>query len=174
MPPDRLEGMKYATILLNALFLVLHVDAVGGQESGIPVGTRAPSALVKTLDGKPVDIGSWVGKVPIVIEFWASWCSSCKELESTFAAMERKYGSRLKFIGVAVSVSQSPERVKAYTTKYKYRHETLFDTDGQATEAYDVPGTSYVVVVNRKGTVVYTGIGGRQNLEPAILKALSD
>jgi hypothetical protein len=88
--------------------------------------------------------------------------------------MERKYGSRVKFMGVAVSVSQSPERVKAYTAKYKYRHETFFDTDGKATEAYDVPGTSYVVVVNRKGTVVYTGLGGRQDLEPAILRALAD
>ncbi len=157
-----------------AAAVLLLSQPLGAQELGIPVGTRAPSALVSTLDGKPVDIGSWVGKVPMVIEFWASWCSSCKELESTFAAMERKYGSRLKFMGVAVSVSQSPERVKAYAAKYKYRHEMFFDTDGKATEAYDVPGTSYVVVVNRRGTVVYTGIGGRQNLEPAILKALAD
>lgn len=165
---------RRALLAAAALLLWQPLQPLAAQESGIPVGNRAPSALVRTLDGKPVDIGSWVGKVPMVIEFWASWCSSCKELEPTFAAMERKYGSRLKFMGVAVSVSQSPERVKAYTTKYKYRHETFFDTDGKATEAYDVPGTSYVVVVNRKGTVVYTGIGGRQDLEPAILKALKD
>ena len=43
-----------------------------------------------------------------------------------------------------------------------------------ATEAYDVPATSYVVVVNRKGEVIYTGLGGKQALEPAILKALAD
>jgi thiol-disulfide isomerase/thioredoxin len=165
---------RLASLATIAAAVLLLSEPLPAQELGIPVGTRAPSALVTTLDGKPVDIGSWVGKAPMVIEFWASWCSSCKELESTFAEMERKYGSRLKFIGVAVSVSQSPERVKAYTTKYKYRHETFFDTDGKATEAYDVPGTSYVVVVNRKGTVVYTGIGGRQALEPAILRALAD
>jgi thiol-disulfide isomerase/thioredoxin len=168
-------NMEFRLASLAAIAAVLLLSKpLPAQELGIPVGTRAPSALVTTLDGKPVDIGSWVGKVPMVIEFWASWCSSCKELESAFAEMERKYGSRLKFMGVAVSVSQSPERVKAYTTKYKYRHETFFDTDGKATEAYDVPGTSYVVVVNRKGTVVYTGIGGRQALEPAILRALAD
>jgi thiol-disulfide isomerase/thioredoxin len=148
--------------------------AASAQESGIPVGSKAPSAIVSTLDGRPVDIGSWVGKAPMVIEFWASWCSSCKQLETSFLALEKKYGRRAKFIGVAVSVSQSPERVKAYTQKYKYRHETFFDTYGKATEAYDVPATSYVVVVNRKGEVVYTGVGGQQELEPAILKALQN
>lgn len=145
-----------------------------GQESGIPVGTRAPSAIVQTLDGKPVDIGSWVGKHPLVIEFWATWCPSCKQLEPAFLSLQKKYGARVKFMGIAVSVSQSPARVKAYTGKYKYRHETFFDTEGKATEAYDVPATSYVVVVNRKGAVVYTGLGGKQDLEPAILLALKD
>ncbi len=117
-------------------------------------------------------MGSYVGKIPMVIEFWATWCPSCKQLEPAFLALEKKYGSRAKFIGVAVSVSQSPARVKAYAAKYKYRHETFFDTNGKAAEAYDVPATSYVVVVDRKGTVVYTGVGGKQDLEPAILKAL--
>ena len=154
--------------------LILMPAAGKAQESGIPVGSKAPSAIVSTLDGKPVDIGSWVGKAPMVIEFWASWCSSCKQLENSFLALEKKYGRRAKFIGVAVSVSQSPARVKAYTQKYKYRHETFFDAEGKATEAYDVPATSYVVVVNRKGDVIYTGLGGKQDLEPAILKALAD
>ena len=153
---------------------VLLASDIGAQESGIPVGTRAPSALVQTLDGKPVDIGSWVGKRPMVLEFWATWCPSCKQLEPAFLGLEKKYGSRVKFIGVAVSVSQSPARVKAYAAKYKYRHETFFDADGKATEAYDVPATSYVVVVNRKGVVVYTGLGGKQDLEPAIVLALKN
>lgn len=161
-----------------ALVVGVFAFAVGpslyGQESGIPVGTRAPSAMVQTLDGTPVDIGSWVGKHPMVIEFWATWCPSCKQLEPAFLSLQKKYGARVKFMGIAVSVSQSPARVKAYTGKYKYRHETFFDTEGKATEAYDVPATSYVVVVNRKGAVVYTGLGGKQDLEPAILLALKD
>ena len=155
---------------------VVSLTAAGpaaAQESGIPIGSRAPAALVQTLDGKLVDIGSWVGKAPMLIEFWAFWCSNCKELEPDLLALERKYGSRVKFMGVAVSVNQSPERVKAYAAKHGYRHETFFDAEGNAAEAYDAPATSYVVVVDRAGTVVYTGVGGKQSLEPAILKAIA-
>ena len=47
-----------------------------------------------------------------------------------------------------------------------------FDTKGEATGAYDAPATSYVVVFNKAGKVVYTGLGGKQDLEAAIKKAL--
>ena len=48
----------------------------------------------------------------------------------------------------------------------------FFDRRGQAVGAYDVPATSFVVVVNKAGMVVYTGLGGRRDLDAAIKKAL--
>jgi thiol-disulfide isomerase/thioredoxin len=143
-----------------------------GQESGIAVGSQAPGAKVLALDGKTIDLGMYVGKSPMVIEFWAFWCPNCRELEPSLIALQKKYGSKVRFLGVAVSVNETFDRVKAYTAKRGYRHETVYDDKGEATEAYDVPATSYVVVVDGSGRVIYTGLGGKQNLEPAILKAL--
>lgn len=163
------------TLLRSALFaLALSIPAYSmtAQESGIAVGSRAPGAKVQTLGGKTVDLSAYIGKSPVLIEFWAFWCQSCKELEPKFLSLQKKYGSRVRFLGVAVSVSQSRDRVKAYTARHKYRHETFFDADGKATEAYDVPATSYVVVIDAKGNVVYTGLGGKQDLEAAIKKVL--
>jgi len=142
------------------------------QDLGIDVGKRAPAAVVQTLDGKQLDIGQYVGKTPMLLEFWATWCPLCRELEPALIAAQKKYGSRVKFIGVAVAINQTPERVKAYTAKHGLVHQIVFDTEGNAATAYDAPGTSYVVVVDRTGKVVYTGLGGDQNLEAAIKKAL--
>ena len=161
--------------ILSAGLAVLFAFPPGGaaaQESGIAVGAQAPGALVQTLDGKPIDMGSWVGKSPMLIEFWAFWCPNCKQLEPTLQALHRKYGSRVRFLNVAVSVSETRDRVKAFTAKKKYPYQTVYDAEGKATEAYDVPATSYVVVLDRSGKVVYTGLGGKQDLEPAILRAL--
>ena len=144
----------------------------GAQDLGIEVGKRAPSAVVTALDGKAVDIGAYVGKMPVFLEFWATWCPRCHELEPALLAAEKKYGARMKFIGVAVSVNQTPARVKAYSAKHGLKHLIVFDTQGNAADAYDAPATSYVVVVDRTGKVVYTGLGGDQNLEAAIKKAL--
>jgi hypothetical protein len=48
----------------------------------------------------------------------------------------------------------------------------VFDADGAATDAYFAPATSYVVVVDRNGKIVYTGLGGDQKLEAAVQKGL--
>ena len=162
-------GISFSVVALTAVTLAMPVAA---QDLGIEVGKRAPSAVVTTLDGKAVDIGAYVGKVPVFLEFWATWCPRCHELEPALLAVEKKYGARMKFIGVAVSVNQTPARVKAYTAKHGLKHLIVFDTQGNAADAYDAPATSYVVVVNRSGKVVYTGLGGDQNLEAAIKKAL--
>ena len=46
------------------------VPALQAQETGLPVGAKAPaSTVVETLDGKPFDIGQYVGKTPVLIEF---------------------------------------------------------------------------------------------------------
>jgi hypothetical protein len=78
----------------------------------------------------------------------------------------------VKFLAVAVNINQSLERVKKFLAAHPLPHETVWDFDGNAAEAFDAPATSYVVVLNRKGVVVYTGLGGRQNLDAAIAKGL--
>jgi len=157
--------------LLPAILISLLAAPAVAQESGIELGARAPGAAVTTLDGKPADIGSWIGGKPTVLYFWAFWCPNCKALEPAFMAAQRKYASKVRFVAVAVSVNQSPARVKAYAARHRYRHVTLFDTDGKAADVYDVPATSYVVVVDAAGDVVYTGLGGKQDLDAAIAKA---
>src|SRR5689334_9804563 len=151
---------------------VAPVSGARAQDSGIEIGAKAPAAAVETLEGKQVDLAQYVGKQPVLIEFWATWCPNCRELEPHLKAVHEKYGNQVKFIGVSVSVNQSPDRVKAYVAKHGIPGDQLFDRNGKATGAYDVPATSYVVVLDKNGKVVYTGLGGDQNLEAAIKKAL--
>jgi thiol-disulfide isomerase/thioredoxin len=132
---------------------IAHVGAVA-QEAGIAVGSPAPAAVVESLDGTLVDLGRYIGKEPLLIEFWATWCPSCEKLEPALVEAHRKYGTRVRFIGVAVSVNQSPERVRRYVEKHRLTHEILFDRKGDAVTKYDVPATSYIVVIDRAGNIV--------------------
>jgi thiol-disulfide isomerase/thioredoxin len=166
-------------VLALAAFTLFSAPASGrvgsllsAQDIGLEWGTVAPTAKVETLEGKPADLAKYVGKSPVLLEFWATWCANCHELEPTMKAMHKKYGSRMSFVGVAVSVNQSPERVKAYVAKHELPWTQVFDRKGNASGAYDAPATSYVVVLDKSGKVVYTGLGGKQDLEGAIKRAL--
>lgn len=152
--------------------VVVAPAAVGAQESGIAVGSQAPAAAVETLDGKAADLSQYVSKGPVLLQFWATWCANCKALEPRMQAAMKKYAGKVTFVAVAVSVNQSPERVKAHKEKYGMTQDIVYDRKGYAADAYEVPATSFVVVVDAKGKIVYTGVGSDQDIDAAIRKAL--
>jgi len=162
---------RWPRVALTA-FVSLALASPLSAQVGIKVGAKAPAAVVEDVAGKPVDLASYIGKQPVLIEFWATWCSNCKELEPAMHAAARKYAGKVKLVGVAVGVNQSAQRVKLYAEKHKLPLEVLYDRTGAAADAYDVPATSYIVVIDRSGKVVYTGLGGDQNVEAALRKAL--
>lgn len=155
-----------------ALLLGIAPARAHAQELGIEVGSTAPAAKVFTLDGQDADLAQYIGKTPMLIEFWATWCPNCKELEPALLDAAKKYGKKVQFVGVAVSVNESPRLVKAFVEKHDLPGAQFFDAKGNASGAYDAPATSYVVVINKAGKVVYTGLGGKQDLEGAIKKAM--
>jgi thiol-disulfide isomerase/thioredoxin len=159
---------------LGALsFLLAATTSAGAQEVGLAIGATAPAAAVETLAGQPADLQSVIGGgKPTVIEFWATWCGNCKELEPAMEAAQRRFGDRVRFVGVAVSVNQSPERVRRYVAEHLPGFVHFYDRRGLAIEAYDVPATSYVVVLDKDGKVVYGAVGGRQDIAAAIALAL--
>ena len=157
---------------LAALVLAAGGRTAAAQELGLPVGTPAPAAAVETLDGRPADLGRVAAGGPALIEFWATWCPNCKALEPQMKQIAARYARRLHLVGVAVSVNQSPERVRAYAAKYQLPFDLYYDRAGKATAAYDVPATSYVVILDRTGKVVYTGQGADQKLDAAVQQAL--
>lgn len=163
--------LNLITTFARTAGLALAVTLASTTAAAQEVGTAAPAAAVETLDGRRVDLASYVGTTPVLIEFWAGWCGNCKQLEPQLQALARKYGSRVKLVAVAVSVNQSAARVRAFAKQHPLPMEFVYDRAGNATGAYDVAATSHVVVVDRTGKIVYTGQGGDQNLEAAVQKA---
>lgn len=141
-------------------------------DAGIAVGTRAPIVTIADLDGKPVDLGVVIGKKPVLLEFWATWCSLCKALLPQLDRVRQAYGDRVELFGVNVTVNDSKARVRRYLDEHHPPFRVLFDDKGVGARAFDVPGTSFIVVLDRSGTVVYTGSGNGQDLVAAVRKAL--
>jgi thiol-disulfide isomerase/thioredoxin len=167
-----MRARSLALALMLAVATTATAATVRAQEIGLAVGTKAPGAAVQTLDGKPADLAQYIGKGPVLIEFWATWCENCRALEPQIQAVAKKYAGKLRLVGVAVSVNQSAQRVRTYQQRHPFPGTLVFDKDGNATGAYDVPATSYIVILDRTGRVVYSGLGSEQQLDAAVRKAL--
>ena len=164
-------SMKIPLVIV-ALLALAGPRTARAQDTGLPLGSTPPSAMVETLDGRPTDLLQATKGGPAVIEFWATWCENCEHLLPAMQRAQAKYGTKVKFVAVAVSVNQTARRVQLHAAKYNVPGLQLFDAKGDATGKWDVPATSHVVVLDKRGRVVYTGVGGDQDIDAAIRKAL--
>jgi thiol-disulfide isomerase/thioredoxin len=160
---------------MAALLLALPSYAAGQDDVvGIPVGQTPPAVTIEDLDGKPVDLARWVGKKPVIVEFWAAWCPICAELLPRMEAAHKKYGDRVEFLVIAVAVNESQGTVRRHLTRHPMPFTFLWDAGGGAVRAFQAPATSYVAVLDASGKVVYTGVGAEQDIEAALERAATD
>ena len=163
-----------AWCVVAAILLALPSYAAGQDDVvGIPVGQTPPAVTIQDLDGNAVDLGRWIGKRPVIVEFWATWCPICAELLPRMELGHKKYGDRVDFLVVAVAVNESPNTVRRHLTRHPMPFTFLWDVNGNATRAFQAPATSYVAVLDAKGRVVYTGVGADQDIEAALERAVT-
>lgn len=172
-PPRPRRRSKVTGAWLAAMALAASVSTAQAQDGGIAVGTAAPAAAVVTLDGKPANLSQYLGKGPVVLEFWATWCPLCKQLEPAMAAAQKEYKGRATFVSVGVADHQTAAAQRKVARERGLGGEFVFDRDGNAVKAYQAPHTSFLVVVDADGKVVYTGAGGEQDVAAAVEKAFA-
>jgi thiol-disulfide isomerase/thioredoxin len=138
----------------------------------LDIGAVAPDLKLETLDGRPATLAPYLGKTPVFIEVWASWCENCEALAPKILEAKRKYGSQMKFLGIAVSFNQSPQRVKLHQERHGFDLEMLYDRRGESDGVYGVKATSTIIVIDKAGRIVYAGAGADQDIEAAVRKGL--
>jgi thiol-disulfide isomerase/thioredoxin len=166
------SGGSRAVVAIAALTLasIAPPRVAGAQEAAIGVarGTVVRPFAATDLDGQPVDLAGVIGRRPVLVEFWASWCTNCEALAPLLAAAHARYGTRAEFLVVAVGVNQSRGSVRRHLAQHPLPGRVLWDGDGAAVRALQAPATSYVVVLDAAGRVAYTGLGPEQDVEAAL------
>ena len=144
------------------------------DELGIAIGTRPAAVTIEDLDGRPVDLDQIIGKKPVLLEFWATWCPLCAALFPRIEAAQARFGNHVEFVVVAVAVNQSQRTIKRHLTRHPMPFRVLWDANGQAVRAFQAPSTSYVVVLDSAGRVAYTGLGAEQDIEAALRRVATN
>lgn len=148
------------------------VTPLGAQQQARSSERRAPAIVLTRLDGTELDLRRYVGETPIVLHFFAAWCSQCRQQMPSLRAAIDRYGKSVKFVGVAVSANQSLERAKRYAAQHGMTHDVVYDAQGTAVDRFNVATTSYVIVVDRGGRIVFTGSGGDLDVVAAVGRSL--
>jgi thiol-disulfide isomerase/thioredoxin len=146
-----------------------HVAAQTGEgQVSLAIGTPAPDVQLQDLEENDVSLLSYADGKPTLIEFWASWCENCEQLQPQLDAIHEVYGDDVNIVAVAVAVSQSLRRVRRVVEEHGHPYPFLWDARGAAVRAYEAVTTSVVVILDAEGNIAYTGVGGGQDLIGAV------
>lgn len=130
---------------------------------GIARGTIPDGPVLEDVSGGEVDLAEHIGAGPVLLEFWATWCENCEALHPRMLEAHERFGDRVRFFAIAVAVGQSERRVRGHLEDHPVPYPTLWDGRGEAVRAFEVPATSYIVILDSEGRVAYTGLGREQD-----------
>jgi cytochrome c biogenesis protein CcmG/thiol:disulfide interchange protein DsbE len=145
--------MKKTLLILFVLFLNLASNAQGSS---------LPAATLKNLDGKDVQTAdlSNDGK-PMLICFWATWCSPCKKELNTYADFYEEWQKEtgVKIYAVTIDDQRTVNSVKPYVNSVSWEYEILSDVNKTFSQAMGVNSPPHTFLLNGKGEIVWQHVG---------------
>lgn len=121
---------------------------------------EVPDFTVYDRDGNEVHLSDFVGK-PVVLNFWASWCSPCKKEMPYFDALYCEYGDQIHFVMVNATdgYQETMESALEYLDGTEYKFPVYFDSDSDAITAYGVSAFPTTFFFDASGNPVAYGQG---------------
>jgi peroxiredoxin len=159
-----------ATIRRAVLLDTRHDSGVG---VGLDLGQQAPDFEFSTSDGERVRLSDFQGR-PLVINFWATWCTSCLSEMPDLKALQAKMGGDA-FNVLAVNADQSRADAKEFIDFIQTQFVYAMDPGLVLTDAYGVYGLPLSVFLDANGVVrgVYRGHATPEILDTYVTAAIN-
>lgn len=125
-----------------------------------PSKVEAPDFTVENADGEEVKLSDYVGK-PIVLNFWASWCSPCKSEMPEFNEAWEELDGEVQFLMVNMTdgARETVDTAKEYVEGQGFSFPVFFDTGSEAAMAYSAYSLPTTYFIDAEGYVVARAVG---------------
>ena len=159
-------------VLVGAVVAAVLLTSGGGQKTK-GGGDAAPAFTLPNLqEGQgAVSLASYRG-TPVLVNFWATWCTPCVQEMPMLEAAHQRFGSKVQFIGIDRQ-DYRPDAL-AFVQRTHVTYPSASDPDATLDGSYRLRGMPTSVFIDARGRVVQrvTGPLTRAQLDDG-LKALT-
>ena len=147
---------KLVTGVVTVVVVVVAVLSVvtSGSDAATPRSDPKAAAFSLPLlgaSGGSVSLSQYAGK-PVIVNFWASWCSPCKQETPLLAAWYRQEKGRVPLLGLDENDTESAALSFAHSKGVTY--PLGFDPQTTAASAYGVIALPQTFFLNAKHQIV--------------------
>lgn len=153
------QDMKTTFIAAIAALLISSTYSFSQEESKALLDKKVPEVQLKNTEGETVNTGEMEndGK-PIIISFWATWCTPCKKELNTINDMyidwQDETGVRL--VAVSIDDERTKNRVVPYVDSKAWDYQILLDPNGELKRAMGVNNVPHTFLIDGEGNIVYS------------------
>ncbi|MDZ4824054.1 MAG: TlpA disulfide reductase family protein [Flavobacteriales bacterium] len=136
------------------LFLVIAFSTLAASAQA----SALPSVQLKDLEGNTVDTKTLSNDGnPIVICFWATWCSPCKRELNAYADLYADWQKEtgVKIIAVSVDDQRTVAQVTPYVNSVSWEYEILLDVNKQFQQALGVVNVPHTFLLDGNGNIIW-------------------
>jgi cytochrome c biogenesis protein CcmG/thiol:disulfide interchange protein DsbE len=134
------------------------------------VGDAVPEYAARTLTGDSVRVGAGV---PVLLNVWATWCTSCREEMADLAALERAYAPHgVRVLAVSVDAGDGT-RVRRFVDAERLPFAVAHDPAGVVQRRFQAVGVPETYLISGDGRLLWVQRGGLHGA-PAAVRATLD
>ena len=115
-----------------------------------------PADATQALSDGRVALAELRGR-PVVVNFWASWCSPCKKEAPILAASAQTHRGKVIFLGVDVQDFASDAR--RFLERYESNYVSVRDSGSSTYTAYGLSGLPETFYLDAQGRAIHHTIG---------------
>jgi len=156
-------------VLVGAVVAAVLLTSGGKKTASAHGGRPAPGFTLPNLqDGKgSISLASYKG-TPVLVNFWATWCTPCVQEMPMLEAAHAKWGSKVQFIGIDRQ-DYKPDAL-TFAQKTRVTYPLVSDPNATLDGAYRLRGMPTSVFIDRDGRIVdqVTGPVTRSQLDDTL------
>jgi len=119
------------------------------------------SWAAKDIDGVVHESSEWIGKQPVVINFWGTWCPPCRQEIPDLVKAYREFSPRGVEI-ISIALRDSPSKVRDYAAKANMDWVMLMGGDQKMLADYRFSGgVPTSIFLDRSGKEIGRFVGPR-------------